>query len=320
LAYEAAAQTDEAQQVGDDLWQAFKQSGLTIATFPEAYGGVGLGEPEHQIELCTLLRILGAADLSIARIFEGHVNAIALVMRYGSRAQIESLVANVHRDGLTGVWGAEGATGFKRLPHRDGWQLMGHKILATGAGFIKHPLVTLATADGLILYLLNLTGNEKVDVGGWRALGMRATATGTVDFTGTTVTADDQVGQVGDYMRQPTFSAGAWRFCAAHLGAIERLTELYRDQLLTRGRGDDAYQLERLAQCAAACGTALFWIEEAARRFADESMEPASVVAFANLTRMVTERAALDVMERVQRGIGLTAFVRPNPNCNRSFT
>lgn len=28
---------------------------------------------------------------------------------------------------------------------------------------------------------------------------------------------------------------------------------------------------------------------------------------------MVTERAALDVMERVQRGLGLSAFIRPHP-------
>ena len=124
---------------------------------------------------------------------------------------------------------------------------------------------------------------------------------------------DDQIGVSSDYLRQPFFSGGAWRFCAAQLGAIERLVELYREQLLARGRGGDPYQLERLAQCAAASGTASFWVEEAARRFGDESLEPGGVVAFANLTRMVTERAALDVMERVQRGLGLAAFIEPHP-------
>jgi hypothetical protein len=28
---------------------------------------------------------------------------------------------------------------------------------------------------------------------------------------------------------------------------------------------------------------------------------------------MVTERAALDVIEAVQRGVGLSSFIRPNP-------
>lgn len=31
------------------------------------------------------------------------------------------------------------------------------------------------------------------------------------------------------------------------------------------------------------------------------------------MTRMVTERAALDVIEAVQRGAGLQVFIRPDP-------
>jgi len=276
-------------------------------------GGAGLSDPEHQGELCSLLRMLGAADLSIARLFEGHVNAISLVTRYGTSDQIERLAADVRGGALTGVWGAEDNVGLHRRPHPKGWQLEGRKILASGAGLIARPLVTLASPEGSIMYLLDLDGDERTNVEGWRPLGMRATASGTADLTGMVVTSDHQIGAPGDYMTQPSFSGGAWRFCAAQLGAAERLTELYRDQLQARGRGGDAYQLERLAQCAAACGTALFWVEEAARRFADDTLEPAAVVGFANLTRMVTERSALDVMERVQRGVGLTGFLWPHP-------
>jgi alkylation response protein AidB-like acyl-CoA dehydrogenase len=214
---------------------------------------------------------------------------------------------------LAGVWGAEDSFGLRRIGQANGWRLEGRKILASGAGFCRRPLVTVNCDDGPLMHLLDLAGNENVDVSAWRALGMRATATGTVDLTDMTVSSADQVGIPGDYLRQPFFSGGAWRFCAAQLGAVERITELYRDHLVARARGGDPYQLERLAQCMAACGTALFWVEEAARRFGDESLEPAGVVAFTNLTRMVTERAALDVMERVQRGIGLAAFIRPHP-------
>ena len=68
-----------------------------------------------------------------------------------------------------------------------------------------------------------------------------------------------------------------------------------------------------MAQCVAAAKTARFWIEEAARRLGAEDHDPVSVVSFVNLTRMVTERSALDVMEAVQRGVGLVSFIRPNP-------
>ena len=127
------------------------------------------------------------------------------------------------------------------------------------------------------------------------------------------MTADNMIGSAGDFMRQPSFSGGAWRFCAAHVGATERLVDLFRDHLVARSRGEDPYQLQRLAQCIAAAKTARHWVEEAARRLSDEEAAPGHVVAFANLTRMVTERCALDVMESVQRGVGLTSFIRPHP-------
>jgi alkylation response protein AidB-like acyl-CoA dehydrogenase len=313
LAFEAAAGADHSKAVDEGIRHALFRSGLAMAPFCEGLGGAGLAEPENQGHLCTILRILGGADLSLARLFEGHVNAVSLVMRYGARGHADQLARDVQRGELSGVWGAEDAVGLKRIQQPGGWRLEGRKILASGAGLVTRPCVILQDADGPVIYLLDLAGDEGVDLSGWRALGMRSSATGTVDLTGITVSAADQIGKPGDYLRQPFFAGGAWRFCAAQLGAVERLAELYREQLLARGRDSDPYQLERLAQCVAAAGSASFWVEEAARRFGDESLEPAGVVAFANLTRMVTERAALDVMERVQRGLGLAAFIRPHP-------
>lgn len=313
FAFEAAARTDETQRVGPEVWQAFHASGLGMAAFSEAQGGAGLSEPERQGDLCVILRMLGAADLSVARLFEGHTNAVSLVLRYGSPAQIEKLAHDVKMGDLTGVWGAEDATGLKRHQDAAGWRLEGRKILASGAGFVQRPIVTCATDHGPVMLLLDLFGTENVDETSWTALGMRASATRSIDFTGLVVRAGQQVGRAGDYMQQPFFSGGAWRFCAVHLGAIERLTELFRDDLVSRDRGGDPYQRERLAQCAVATGTALLWIEEAALRFANDLLTPAHVVAYVNLTRMVTERAGLDVMELVQRGMGLRGFIRPHP-------
>jgi hypothetical protein len=114
--------------------------------------------------------------------------------------------------------------------------------------------------------LLPLTTDEKVDLSGWSAQGMRSTATGSIDLSGTMISADSIIGAAGDFMQQPYFSGGAWRFCAVHL-----------------------------------------------RRLSLEGIDADNVVAFANLTRMVTERSALDVMETVQRGVGLASFIRPHP-------
>lgn len=306
-----AFDTDRTAHIAPDVWTDFRFSGLAMSPLPHELGGSSLWDPRFGAELCTILRLLGAADLSLARIFEGHVNAVGLVCRYGTQAQIEGLAGSVHDGALSAVWGADDAQGLRITPERDGNVLKGRKILASGAGFVTRPLVTASAPEGQQMCLLDLEIGYAHDTSSWQAQGMRATATGTVDFTGRRITDRERIGAPGDFMRQPHFSGGAWRFCAVHTGATERLVDLFREHLNSSARGEDAYQLERLATCVADATTARFWVEDAARRLAVED-DPESIVAFANLTRMVVERSALTVMETVQRGIGLRAFVRPH--------
>jgi alkylation response protein AidB-like acyl-CoA dehydrogenase len=312
-AFRAAESADAAASIDAALWQDFHDSGLALAAFPETHGGSGLSEASRQGDLCTVLRLIGAGDLSVARLFEGHVNAISLVCRYGTDAQIASLAGSVNDGALAAVWGADDAAGLKIVTNGSRAELSGRKILASGAGFVTRPIVTAIGAEGPLMCLLDLPKHYDADLSGWNAQGMRSTATGAVALSGIPIGRDQIIGSPGDFMRQPYFSGGAWRFCAAHLGAMERLVELFRDHLVSRGRGDDPYQLQRVAQCIAAARTARFWVEDAARKLGSEDDDATAVVAFANLTRMVTERSALDIMEAVQRGAGLVSFIRPNP-------
>jgi alkylation response protein AidB-like acyl-CoA dehydrogenase len=247
----------------------------------------------------------------LARLFEGHLNAIGLVCRYGTTDQIADLARDVAQGALSAVWGAEDAVGLKIVGSRDGLVLEGRKILASGAGFVARPLVTATSSEGQQMCLLRMDPGYDHDVKGWQAQGMRATATGTIDFTGMSITSVELVGKPNDYMQQPTFSGGAWRFCAAHVGAVERLVDLFKQHLIVTKRGEDPYQLQRLAICVSAAKTARFWVGETAGRMAGDG-DPDETVAIAHLTRMTVERSALTVMEAVQRGIGLRAFVRPN--------
>lgn len=313
IAGDAASRADATGSVDQAVWSALCDTGLSMAPFSPDFGGIGLSDPNQQTTLCAILRLIGGADLAVARLFEGHVNAVMLVSRYGTRPQIESLAGSVKQGGLSGVWGAEDAHGLRRLGDSASWLLEGKKILASGADVITRPLVSIGSTDGHVLYLLNLEAGKRADMSSWMPLGMKASASGTIDLTGVVVGPSEQIGGAGDYMRQPFFSGGAWRFCAAQLGAMEQLTKLYCAQLRARSRESDPYQLQRVAHCTVACRTTLFWVEEAARQFADESLKPAAIIAFTNFTRMVTERAALDVMECVQRGTGLSGLMRPNP-------
>jgi alkylation response protein AidB-like acyl-CoA dehydrogenase len=312
MIFDAAIETDRDAIIGHRVWDEFWRSGLAMSPFPEELGGADLSNPGRYNELCAILRILGSGDLSLARLYEGHVNAVSLVARYGDRAQLQALSERVADGGMSAVWGADDAKGLQVVGGQRN-SLQGRKILASGAGFVTDPIVTAQADGGQVMCLLHLTMEEKIDLSGWNAQGMRSTATGAIDLSGTLLSFANMIGRADDFMQQPYFSGGAWRFCAAHVGATERLVDLFRDHLVARGRGEDSYQLQRLAQCMAAAKTARCWVEEAARRLSVEEGHPGNIVAFANLTRMVTERCALDVMEAVQRGVGLQSFVRPHP-------
>jgi alkylation response protein AidB-like acyl-CoA dehydrogenase len=310
---EAAGKADASASIASETWQALHGSGLPMAPFPAAMGGEDLLVPGRQPDLFRVLRLVGCADLSLGRLIEGHINAVALVCRYGDAAQVGALAGAIADGGLAGVWGADDAAGLRIVRHDQGWRLTGRKIMASGAGFVARPVITAGTEAGPVMLLPRLAGDDRADRSGWTAQGMRSTATGSVDFTGMVLGADQILGEPGDFMRQPHFSGGAWRFCAVHLGGAERLVDLLRDHLVSRGRDADPYQVQRVAHCAAATTTAAFWIAEAARRMALPAGDAVQTVAFVNMTRMVTERAALDVLEAVHRGVGLQAFLRPHP-------
>jgi alkylation response protein AidB-like acyl-CoA dehydrogenase len=288
------------------------ESGLLTAALPLKCGGAGL----TGLSLSEILRSMGWGSLPLGRLFEGHVNALELVLRYGNHQRIQ-LVADEARAGkLFGVWNTDDANGL-RLIHRHGrFWLEGRKILASGAGHIERPLVTATDENGRRLMVLpKMGGSDRANLSGWMAQGMRASATGAVNFTGVEIEPIEIVGGEGDYERQPWFSAGAWRFAAVHLGGMERLFDLLRRHLQETNRGQDPHQAARLGRAAMAVETAGLWVAQAASSTQAPlgSRAPEQLVAYVNLARLSVEAAALELMQLVQRSVGLQAFMRPNP-------
>jgi alkylation response protein AidB-like acyl-CoA dehydrogenase len=291
---------------------ALHELGLLTAVLPVKGGGAGL----TGLSLSEVLRSIGSGSLPLGRLFEGHVNALELVLRCGDQEQVD-LVAEEAREGkLFGVWNTDDANGL-RLIHRYGrsW-LEGRKVLASGAAHIERPLVTATDENGRRLIVLPRVGApDRADLSRWTAQGMRASATGAVDFTGVEVEPVEIVGREGDYERQPWFSAGAWRFAAVHLGGMERLLDLLRRHLQETDRGQDPHQAARLGRATMAVETARLWVAEAASTTDAPlgSRTPEQLVAYVNLARLSVEAAALELMQLVQRSVGLQAFMRPNP-------
>ncbi|MCJ2090079.1 acyl-CoA/acyl-ACP dehydrogenase [Methylobacterium sp. E-005] len=287
--------------------------GLLAAPIPTDAGGVGLGEEPGASDLAVVLRLVGYGSLALGRIYEGHVNALQLVARYGTPSQRARLFMDARDGHLFGVWNTDPPGDCLKLG--DDHRLRGMKTFASGAGFVTRALVTVKGEPGAapLMLVVPLEPGSRADLSGWRAHGMRASATGTVDLEDLAVTADGILGGWDDYHRQPVFSGGAWRFTAVQLGGVEAVFDAWRGHLAATGRGGDPHQLARLGEGAIAVAGARLWVERAARVVSEDDLAPERIVAFVNLARLAVEKAGLDVLQFAQRSVGLQGFLREHP-------
>jgi alkylation response protein AidB-like acyl-CoA dehydrogenase len=287
------------------------ECGLLTATLPVGRGGLGLGEGEDGAAgLLRLFMLLGQGSLAVARLYEAHVNALQLVLRYGRAPLAAQVAADAAAGHLFALWVTDppGAALAAR-PDGGGYVLEGSKLFCSGAGIATRALITAETETGRRMLVVSLEPGQRVLPAAIRLSGMRAAVTGGMAFSGMAVAADAFVGEAGDYLREPVFSAGAWRGSAAALGGLAALVELHRTELLQRGRERDGPQRARFGQMMIAYETARLWMEGAARRACLEDAPAAEIVAYVNLARLAVEAACLDGMRLAQRALGLGAFV-----------
>ena len=269
---------------------------------PRAAGGLAFPLPQDENRaLFNSLRFVGRADLSLGRIYEGHVNALKLFDWYGSPEQLERLSVDLDAGRMFGVWATEPPPGVALEADPFGARLSGSKRFATGAGRLDYALVTARPPAGeRRLVIVPANQQERADISGWRVRGMRATISGTYDLTGFRPVERDLLGAPGDYDREPRFTAGAWRFLAVQLGGVEALLRETRAAMSEAARADPL-QRAKFADAVAATRGAGLWVREAADRAATDHPDAKPIVL---LARGVIERAALDVMEISARIVG----------------
>ena len=266
-------------------------------------------------QFARILMAIGMGNLAVGRIVEAHINARHLIARFGSLGQQARAVAQVRAGHLYALWVTDPPDDHLRMIHtRDGIRLDGGKMFCSAAGFATQALVTARDETGQSRMLVIPLGNgERVRPLEAPLQGMRAAVTGAVDFTGCIADRDACLGEPGDYLREPDFSAGAWRGSAVAAGGLRSLIDMAIAQLRTAGRLDNQHQLQRLGNAMIALETSRLWVHQVARVAEDRNADPARAVAYAGLARIAVEAACLDAMRLVQRSLGLSAFRRGNP-------
>lgn len=317
----ADAAASELPDLGGSL-RELHAAGVMRAPLPVSHGGSGMGVAHGTARpLADLLRRIGRADLALARLVEGHVNAVLLVEVHGTRAARDAMRTRVRDGALLGVWGADGAEPLEWVDVAGGGgvALRGAKRYASGLGHLDLALVTARSAPGAPgrMFLVPAEDPARHDQGAWTASAMRATRSGDFDATGLTVGEDGCIGGAGDLMVEPWFEGGVWRYCAAHVGGAEGLIDRWTEVLRRMGRLDDPVQRDRLGRAMAEAAAARAVVEaaaegvEAAAEAMPERVERA--VAQVLLAREAVEGACVRVLALCERALGMAAHDARGP-------
>ncbi len=286
--------------------------GLLTATVPEHLGGLGFGDGrEGATDLLRLFMLLGEASLAVARLYEAHVNALQLIFRFGAETLAVQCAEDAARRQLFALWVTD-PPGRELLLEPDGDRLIlnGIKDFCSGAGTATRALITANDATGTRMLVVRLEAGARILQSRIKLGGMRAAVTGSVDFSGMAVADANLIGVAGDYLREPVFSAGAWRGSAAALGGLAALLNLHRDGILKRKRENDPHQQARFGQAMIAYESARLWMEQAALLACLEEDSAGAIVAYVNLARLAVESACLEALQLAQRSLGLFGFIQ----------
>lgn len=237
----------------------------------------------------------GRTDLSLARLAEGHVDAVAVLHELGGRPRPGAWY---------GVWAARpGGQGAELAAGSRAWRLTGRVRFCSGARDLDRALVVAAAPDGMRLVDVAL-GHPRVRAveGTWVAAGMQASDTLDVVFDGVEVPADDLVGPPGAYLSRPGFWWGGGGVAAVWLGGAAGVL----DDVLDRMAGGDDHRLAHVGALHAELQAVDALLVRTAEAIdADPTHGHRTAVWTA---RAATERACRSVLDRAPLAAGVSGL------------
>lgn len=199
---------------------------------------------------CSTLREVARVDLCLARLVEGHADAMRILGQAGIDAQ----------PGVYGVWASRSAgTGLAARETAGGWRLDGQLRFASGADLIDRALIPgWVDQEHHQLFDVVVEGLS-FDDSSWASPAMdasRSLTTHVVDHP-----ADVRVGDLDFYLNRPGFVAGGIGPAAVWLGGADQVADLVAEGL--RAFAVTSHQVWRLGRIQQAISGAEAAIERA---------------------------------------------------------
>jgi alkylation response protein AidB-like acyl-CoA dehydrogenase len=235
---------------------------------------------------------LAGEDLSLARLGEGHADALAILEELGE--------PEPPADSRWGVWAANPPGPSLRAEQTgDGWRLAGVKQYCSGARCCTHALVTAQAPDGMRLFEVT-AGSFVPRLGTWPATGMAGSDTLDAEFAAAPA---HPIGPPGAYLNRPGFAHGGVGVAACWYGGARAIGRTLLAAAAQRDIGPHAHA--HLGAVDIALRTARAALDAAAD---DIDADPGDLKDDGRLralrVRALVEEVATTVMHRVGRALG----------------
>jgi alkylation response protein AidB-like acyl-CoA dehydrogenase len=240
-----------------------------------------------------------------------------LISRFAGKEQKQQFFKLAVEEKLFGIWNTEAHNGIQFSPSPDGgFYIHGEKTFCSGSANLDCPIITgQLNGTGWQMAVVNGSGlQNRIDDSFWDPLGMRASVSHRINFTGLLIEESSLIGSPGDYYQQPWFSGGSIRFCAAQIGGAQSVLEETINYLKSLHRTDDYAQKTRIAEMAVLINSGMSLIAKAGE-IADAVVTGQTsaelLTAFANMMRISTEEIANRVMQLSEKSVGARGLMRP---------
>jgi alkylation response protein AidB-like acyl-CoA dehydrogenase len=227
-----ASEYDAAAANPLESWRDLWRDGFLAGAIPESHGGLGLDMATY----IAVIRAIARGCASTAMTVHMHSTVMRFIGAVGSPAQKRRYYDEVVRHGkLFGSWGSEPAVSLSRtllmetvIRHDGtGYVIDGVKHFCTMALGASHYMIWCALDGGsdmaksLQLALVPADSPGIATDGKWDTLGMRATFSPSVTFTGVRVPEDGLLGEPGAAVQVGVIESFALGYAAVYLGIAE---------------------------------------------------------------------------------------------------
>lgn len=332
---ERAGHYDSTYSFPKENFQSLFRAGLNAPTVSREFGGMGLGNGKGNIrKLWAMTTEIAKADMSTARCWEGHNNALALIDGLGTYVQKEKWFAGVVQRGeIWTVWSGEPllkTPGQKQkigttLTKTDlGYIVNGSKVFCSSAPGATWANLLVNTegsggarhADGspecVIMLACDLSDpSVSFDDSWWKPIGMRGSVSYKVDFDNTLIPFENQIGTSGQFLTEDWQTRWIPQYASTFLGGAEAAYEYTLQHIASQRRQGDPYVQHRIAKMAINIKSAHLWLDHVAKLWDQNKIAEAQ--AAGNMVRFQVEQLATDTLTHAVHCCGARALIQPSP-------